>query len=75
MLFLSLILPLFLPIRGVFGAAVLDKRTGTTCAADNCARAVTGTATAPPLSSRKADCSSFLRRTVTPDPVYVIIPG
>ncbi|KAK6005728.1 hypothetical protein QM012_007370 [Aureobasidium pullulans] len=37
------------------------------CNADNCARAVTGTARAsPPLASRLADCSSFQKVTITP---------
>ena len=37
------------------------------CNADNCARAVTGTAGSNPnQSSRLADCSSFMRVTVTP---------
>jgi hypothetical protein len=37
------------------------------CKDDNCARAVTGTRFPPAVqSSHKADCSSFLRTTVTP---------
>ena len=37
------------------------------CRANNCARAVTGTAgLPPPVSSKRADCSSFFRITVTP---------
>ena len=39
------------------------------CAANDCARAVTGTRDAdgkPPLASRQADCISAIRVTVTP---------
>jgi hypothetical protein len=38
------------------------------CNADNCARAVTGTRTGkmPDVTSRAADCSSFMLVTVTP---------
>ncbi|PON22964.1 hypothetical protein TGAM01_v208219 [Trichoderma gamsii] len=46
-------------------ASVIERTNG--CNADNCARAVTGTRDGlPPISSRKADCSSFMRATVTP---------
>jgi len=41
----------------------LEKRA---CQANNCIRAVTGTASPPPFASRRADCSSFMLRTVTP---------
>ncbi|RDW58342.1 hypothetical protein BP5796_12272 [Coleophoma crateriformis] len=34
------------------------------CTANNCARAVTGTAAKPALTVRQSDCSSFMRRTV-----------
>ena len=36
------------------------------CTNNNCARAVTGTNGLPPVSSKKADCSSFFKITVTP---------
>lgn len=41
------------------------------CNADNCARAVTGTAGTRPVFSKLADCSSFLLATVTPAAVLV----
>lgn len=38
------------------------------CGGDNCARQVTGTRPGlTPLSSRRADCSNFMRATVVPD--------
>ncbi|KAK1238085.1 hypothetical protein MKX08_002664 [Trichoderma sp. CBMAI-0020] len=47
-------------------ASVIERTNG--CNADNCARAVTGTREGLlPISSRKADCSSFMRATVTPE--------
>ncbi|KAK6342052.1 hypothetical protein TWF730_001534 [Orbilia blumenaviensis] len=53
----------------VFAAAasVVHATSSTKCNADNCARAVTGTAVKLALESRRADCSSFFRTTVTPD--------
>ena len=43
----------------------LQKKGG--CAADNCARAVTGTAAIlPPITQRMADCSSFQKTLVVP---------
>ncbi|KAL6901194.1 hypothetical protein GGI43DRAFT_383534 [Trichoderma evansii] len=54
-------------------AAGLIERTNG-CNADNCARAVTGTRDGLlPISSRKADCSSFMRATVTPNAVTTTI--
>lgn len=48
---------------------VLDERAG--CNADNCLRKIRGTAIATPnLTSRLADCSSFLQVTIEPDPRY-----
>ena len=52
------------PVSGVFARA---------CAADNCARAVTGTATLPnrpDATSRAADCSVFVQNTAGPVPTY-----
>jgi hypothetical protein len=45
-------------------AAVLEARSG--CDANNCARAVTGTrpGKVPDITSRQADCSSFMEATV-----------
>lgn len=38
------------------------------CSGDNCARQVTGTrAGLQDVASRKADCTSFMKATVTPD--------
>ncbi|KAL7931741.1 hypothetical protein V8C35DRAFT_109065 [Trichoderma chlorosporum] len=46
-------------------AGVVERTNG--CNADNCARAVTGTRDGLlPITSRKADCSSFMLATVTP---------
>lgn len=56
--------PFVFLLAGAVGAAHVHKRAG--CKADNCARAVTGTAKG---SSRvevaKSDCSSFLEATET----------
>jgi hypothetical protein len=48
-------------------AGALEKRA---CQANNCIRAVTGTRLGPEaISSHQADCSSFVRTTVTPSAV------
>jgi hypothetical protein len=58
------------------GAHLLKRLTpdNDKCSADNCARAVTGTRMGkrPDITSRAADCSSFMLATVTPAPTYVI---
>ncbi|EHK16144.1 uncharacterized protein TRIVIDRAFT_184567 [Trichoderma virens Gv29-8] len=47
-------------------AGVIERTDG--CHADNCARAVTGTREGLlPITSRQADCSSFMLATVTPE--------
>ncbi|KAH6608241.1 lipase/esterase family protein [Trichoderma cornu-damae] len=47
-------------------AGVVERTNG--CNADNCARAVTGTRDGLlPITSRQADCSSFMLATVTPE--------
>ncbi|KAL2060732.1 hypothetical protein VTL71DRAFT_9373 [Oculimacula yallundae] len=55
----------------------LVKRTTPTsaCFADNCLRGIRGTGSniKPPLTSRLADCSSFMRATVTPAPITTTI--
>lgn len=54
--------------------AVILSLAATTmaCAADNCARAVTGTRLgAASVSAHQADCSSFQKTVVTPAPTYV----
>jgi len=46
---------------------VLNARATNQCTpGNNCQRGVTGSGNKPPLSSRLADCSSFMRVTVTP---------
>lgn len=52
-------------------ANILNARQ---CGGNNCNRAVTGTRDGKePLASRSADCSSFLRTTVTPAPTTVTV--
>ncbi|KAG5980689.1 hypothetical protein E4U55_003771 [Claviceps digitariae] len=44
------------------------------CGGDNCARQVTGTRKGlTPLSSRKADCSNFMRTTIVPDATTITV--
>ncbi|KAK2011855.1 hypothetical protein LZ32DRAFT_322671 [Colletotrichum eremochloae] len=51
--------------------SVVEKRA---CAGNNCNRQVTGTREGLlPITSRQADCSSFLKATVTPSPTTVTI--
>ncbi|KAL8815150.1 MAG: hypothetical protein Q9223_005685 [Gallowayella weberi] len=59
-------------VDALAGPLNLDQRAPQ-CSADNCARAVTGTAPSnPPLATRKADCASFFgTSTVTPQQVTV----
>ncbi|KAL6693311.1 hypothetical protein J3F84DRAFT_350715 [Trichoderma pleuroticola] len=53
-------------------AGVIERTNG--CNADNCARAVTGTRDGLlPITSRQADCSSFMQATVTPAPTTTTI--
>lgn len=55
----------------VAASALLDPRNGH-CGGDNCARQVTGTRDGlSPASSRRTDCSSFMKTTVIPDATYV----
>ncbi len=50
-------------------AASMERRA-IQCGGDNCARQITGTRDGlKPLESRKADCTSFMRTTIVPDPV------
>lgn len=58
--------------QGALGA-LLGARHTTGCNANNCARAVTGTRTGklPDVTSRKADCSSFLETTIGPSTTIV----
>ncbi|KAI8290766.1 hypothetical protein K4K59_006423 [Colletotrichum sp. SAR11_240] len=53
-----------------FGSAI-EKRE---CSGNNCNRQVTGTRDGLlPITSRKADCSSFMQATVTPSPTTVTV--
>ncbi|KAF4505931.1 hypothetical protein G6O67_007829 [Ophiocordyceps sinensis] len=48
-------------------AGAIQGRDGH-CGGDNCARQVTGTRPGlTPISSRRADCSNFMKTTVVPD--------
>ena len=61
---------IFIPALFSLASAAGLKRDGNgifarACAADNCARAVTGSNQAVPTATRSADCSSFLAATTT----------
>lgn len=60
-------------LLALFGlASIVELATATVCAADDCARRVTGTSTLPgkpDVTSRLELCSSFFRITETPPPV------
>ncbi|EPE25686.1 hypothetical protein GLAREA_01598 [Glarea lozoyensis ATCC 20868] len=63
---MQFLLPVTLSLAGIAIA--------TSCNADNCARAVTGTAKgAAQVASAKADCAAFLATTVTPSATTVFI--
>ncbi|MCJ1296775.1 hypothetical protein MMC34_008342 [Xylographa carneopallida] len=49
----------------ISNAAVLDARS-TTCNANNCLRAIVASSHTPGPASASKDCSSFLKKTVTP---------
>lgn len=52
-------------------AGAIEARDGH-CGGDNCARQVTGTRDGlSPISSRKNDCSNFMKTTIVPDATYV----
>lgn len=52
-------------------AGAIQGRDGH-CGGDNCARQVTGTRPGlTPISSRRADCSNFMKTTVVPDATWV----
>ncbi|KAG5924711.1 hypothetical protein E4U42_004562 [Claviceps africana] len=62
---------LCLAAAGIAGALEARKPH---CGGDNCARQVTGTRKGlTPLSSRKADCSSFMRTTIVPDATTITV--
>ncbi|KAM4060786.1 hypothetical protein HRG_001683 [Hirsutella rhossiliensis] len=51
-------------------AGAIQARDGH-CGGDNCARQVTGTRPGlTPISSRRADCSNFMKTTVVPDATH-----
>jgi hypothetical protein len=60
---LSFVIPLALASGAL--SHVLARTAVSTCAADDCARAVTGTAAAPAITQRQSDCASF---QATPSP-------
>ncbi|KAG5957949.1 hypothetical protein E4U57_001649 [Claviceps arundinis] len=63
----------FLSFATAAVAGILDARKGH-CGGDNCARQVTGTRKGlGPLSSRKADCSSFMRTVVAPEATTITV--
>ncbi|KJZ74428.1 hypothetical protein HIM_06238 [Hirsutella minnesotensis 3608] len=56
-----------LSLAAAVWAGAIEGRNGH-CGGDNCARQVTGTRGGLlPLTSRKADCSAFMRTTIVPD--------
>ncbi|KAG5944206.1 hypothetical protein E4U59_007507 [Claviceps monticola] len=63
----------FLSFATAAVAGILDARKGH-CGGDNCARQVTGTRKGlEPLSSRKEDCSSFMRTVVAPEATTITV--
>ena len=66
--------PFVFLLAGAVGAATVHQRAG--CSADNCARAVTGTAKGSTrVVVAKSDCSSFLETTVTKYARYPTSPS
>src|SRR5271168_1948420 len=53
----SVLIPLALASGAL--SNVLGRSAASSCAADNCARAVTGTAATPAITQRQSDCASF----------------
>lgn len=54
--------------------ALASANNPTLCAADNCARAVTGTAKGTAhVTTARADCSSFMQQTVTEATRYAYV--
>lgn len=55
-------------------AGAIEPREGH-CGGDNCARQVTGTRDGlTAITSRKNDCSNFMKTTVVPEATYVASP-
>ncbi|KAG6000896.1 hypothetical protein E4U43_001464 [Claviceps pusilla] len=64
---------LILSLAAAAVAGALEPRKPH-CGGDNCARQVTGTREGlAPLSSRKADCSNFMRTTIVPDATTITV--
>ena len=61
-----ILLPLALASRVL--SHVLDRCAASTCAADGCARAVTGAAASPPITMRQSDRANFTVSTAAPVP-------
>lgn len=64
----------FLALCNTVLCSVMTKANpSSVCFADNCLRGIRGTRlnAKPPLTSRLADCSSFMQATITPDPLSV----
>ena len=66
--------PLLVPLAMASGALsnVLGRAVQSTCAADDCARAVTGTSAAatPAITQRQSDCASFQATASAAVPTY-----
>ena len=56
------LLSILIPLAMASGALshVLGRNAASACAADDCARAVTGTGAMPDMTQRQSDCNNFL---------------
>ena len=64
----SVLIPLALASGAL--SSVLVRSAASSCAADNCARAVTGTAANPAITQRQSDCASFQAAPSAAVPTY-----
>jgi hypothetical protein len=64
----SVLIPLALASGAL--SSVLVRSAASSCAADNCARAVTGTAAKPAITQRQSDCASFQATPSAAVPTY-----
>lgn len=64
----SVLIPLALASGAL--SNVLVRSATSSCAADNCARAVTGTAATPAITQRQSDCASFQATPSAAVPTY-----
>jgi hypothetical protein len=64
----SVLIPLALASGAL--SSVLVRSAASSCAADNCARAVTGTAAQPAITQRQSDCASFQATPSAAVPTY-----